>query len=240
MKENLSGKLLRNVPGLSLAIILGGVMAAPVSYANPSNNIVLVPPSDLPTLARQPGEAMLLRETIDGRAILYVEQEQGARLAIFDVTDPVHISGEGSVQLSIGGPFDFVSPIDSRQELIEYRQGRKDAVLDFHKVKFPKLKAVDGFSLQGPITRLGNDGFIVDSQDPRVPSAQDWQVVDTTSSPILSTVFDVKELRDAIAKADTGTTFLLAKEGLYVVRRPAVESEKRRRDEEWFWQHTGN
>jgi hypothetical protein len=147
MKENRSGKLLRNVLKLSLAIILGGVMAVPISYANPSNNIVLVPPSDLPTLARQPGEAMLLRETIDGRAFLYVEQEQGARLAIFDVSDPVHIKGEGSVQLSSGGPFDFVSPIDSRQELIEYRQGCKDAVLDFDKVKFPILKAVEGFSL---------------------------------------------------------------------------------------------
>jgi hypothetical protein len=149
------------------------------------------------------------------------------------VTDPVHIKGEGSVQLSTGGPFDFVSPIGSTQELINCRQGHEDAVLDFHKVRLPNLKAVQGLTLQGPITRLGNDGFIVAGEHPKVPPAQDDQVVDTTSSPILSTVFDVKQVRETIAKADTGTTFLLAKGGLYVVRQPTVESEKKRRDEEW-------
>jgi len=240
MKKNVRDQLSMRLRRAIIAVVAGGIVTASAAHANPSNNIVVVPPTDLPELARQTGEAMLLRDTADGRTILYVEQEQGDRLAIFDVTDPGHIKGDGSVQLSAGGPFDFVSPIGSKQELIQYRQGHEDAVLDFHKVKLPNLKAVQGLRLQGPITRLGNDGFIVASEDKKVPPARDYQVVDVASSQILSTVFDVKQVREEISKSDTGTTFLLAQEGLYVVRRPDVESAKRRRDEQWDLEHTGD
>jgi hypothetical protein len=239
MKENVRDQLSMRLRRAGMAAVASGIITASAVHANPSDNIVVVPPTDLPELARQPGEAMLLRNTTDGRAILYMEQQQGARLAIFDVTDPVHIKGEGSVQLGAGGPFDFVSPIGSKQELIEYRQGHDDAVLDFHNVKLPSLEAVQGLTLQGPVTRLGNDGFIVASEDTEAPPARDYQVVDTTSRKMLSTVFDVKQVREKISKADTGTTFLLATDGLYVVRQPNVESEKRRRDEQWFWEHAG-
>jgi len=215
-----------------MAIVASGIAMAPTIHANPSKNIVVVPPSDLPQLARQTGEAMLLRDTIDGRAILYVEQEQGTRLAIFDVTDPGNIKGKGSVQLGSAGPFEFVSPIGSRQELIQYRQGREDAVLDFHNVNLPNLKTVPGLTSRGPITRLGDDGFIVTSQDTEVPQTRNLQVVDAASAQMLNTVFDVKQVREEISKADTGTTFLLSENGLYVVRRPSVEWENRRREQE--------
>jgi hypothetical protein len=238
MQKNTINQLPKRLRHAAMAIAAVGIATTSAVQANSANNIVVIPPTDLPELARQPGEAMLLRNTNDGRAILYVEQERGARLAIFDVTDPVHIKGEGSVRLSAGGPFDFVSPVGSKQELIEYRQGQ-EAVLDFHNVKLPNLIAVQGLTLQGPGSRHGNDGFIIASVDSKAP-AQDHQVVGTANSQMLSTVYDVKQVRDSIAKPDTGTTFLLAKEGLYVVRRPAAESEKRRRDEEWILQHTGD
>jgi hypothetical protein len=77
---------------------------------------------------RQPGEAMFLHDTVDGRTLLNIEQNQGARLATFDVTDPVHIKGDGSVQLDASGPFDFISPLGNQAELVRFRQ-RQDAVL---------------------------------------------------------------------------------------------------------------
>src|ERR1700756_2111588 len=110
-----SAKLLRRAV---LGIVATGTLAAPGAYAGPSNNLILVPPAVLAELARQQGEAMLLLDTIDGRTPLYIEQNQGARLAILDVTDPGHVKGEGSVQLD-AAPFDF-------------RQGRGSAVLDLH------------------------------------------------------------------------------------------------------------
>jgi hypothetical protein len=220
------------------AIFAIAIMTAPAVHANSSDKILVVPPTDLPELALQTGEAMLLRDTADGRALLYVEQPQGSRLAIFNVTDPVHVKGEGSVQLGTSGTFDFVSPIGSKQELIRFRQGGESAVLDFHK-ELPNLRAIEGLTLRGSIKPLGNDGFIVAGQDMERPPARDYQVVDIASEAEYLSVFDVKQVHAEVSKADTGTTFLLGDDGLYMVRRPAAESDKRRRDQEWFFEHSG-
>jgi len=174
---------------------------------------------------------MLLHEAINGRTLLYIEQNQGARLAIFDVTDPGHVKGEGSVQLDAPGPYDFVSTLGNRAELVRFRHGQGDAVLDLHKVKAPSLKSVQGLTLQGPTMPLGDDGFTVTSQaDAAVQSTRDYQVVDTANSQELNRVFDVKRVREEIANGDTGTTFLLAEDGLYLIRRPVVETNKKLRE----------
>jgi hypothetical protein len=240
MRRTVSGKLSKSSRQMAVAIVASGVVAATVVHAHPSDNIVLVPPSDLPELARQSGDAMLLHETPDGRALLYIEQKQGARLAAFDVTDPVHIKGEGSVQLDAPGPFDFVSPLGKKAELIRFRQGHEDAILDLHKETIPNFKIVQGLTLQGPIMRLGDDGFTVTGQAPQMQSVQDIQVVETANTRDLSYVFDVKQVREQVTNADTGTTYLLTENGLFLIRRPAVESDKRRREQDWFWEHNGN
>ena len=56
------------------AIVACGLMAAAAAHAVSSDNIVLVPPKDLPALARQTGEAMFLHDTIDGRTLLYIDK----------------------------------------------------------------------------------------------------------------------------------------------------------------------
>src|ERR1700721_2337518 len=130
MKETLNRRSSKFVRRALVAIVATGTLAAPAAYSRISNNLVVVPPTDLPELARQGGEAMLLHETIDGRTLLYIEQNQGARRAPLDVTDPPHVKGEGFVQLDAAGPFDFLSPLGDRAELVRYRQGQGDAVLD--------------------------------------------------------------------------------------------------------------
>jgi len=183
---------------------------------------------------------MLLHEASGGRTLLYIEQNQGARLATFDVTDPVHIKGEGFVQLNAAEPFDFVSPVGKRAELVRIRQDHGYAVLDLHKEKAPTLNAVQGLTLQGPVTHLGDESITVASQATAIQPPRDVQVVDTANAQDLSRVFDVKQVRDEVTNADTGTTFLLTDNGLFLIRRPAVESDKRQRDEEWFFTHSGN
>ena len=118
MRQNLGGELLRNAPRLVLALLLGAMSVPSITYANPSNEIILVRPTDLPTLARQSGDAMFLHDTGDGRILLYVEQREGAQLAIFDVTDPAHVRGEGSVQLDAAGRFDFVADLGDRKSVV--------------------------------------------------------------------------------------------------------------------------
>jgi hypothetical protein len=164
MKGDVKDRPSKRLRVAATAIVTCGLMAAGAAHANASDKIVLVPQTDLPALALQAGEAMFLHDTIDGRTLLYIEQNQGARLATFDVTDPVHIIGKGSVRLDASRPFDFVSPLGDYPELVRYRQSHDDAVLDLPRTKDPQLKTVPGLTINGAITSVGSDEFAVSGQ----------------------------------------------------------------------------
>jgi hypothetical protein len=87
--------------------------------------------------------------------------------------------------------------------------------------------------------RLGDDGFTVTSQATELYSARDIQVFEIASTLDLSHVFDVKQVREEVTNASTGTTFLLTGSGLFLIRRPAVESDNWWRQREWFFTHNG-
>jgi hypothetical protein len=114
-------------------------------------------------------------------------------LAALDVTDPRHVRGEGSVQLDASGAFDFMFPLGDRAELVRFRQGQGDAVLDLRKV--PVLNKIEGLDFQAATARLG-DARLCDPQ-----------------------------VRREITNAATGTTFALTEDGLYMIRRPAIEAQ---------------
>lgn len=238
-----TSKTLSNCRRAAMAMLASGILAVPTAYAK--SNIILVSPTDLPELARQPGDAMFLHNDDYGNTVLYVEQNHGAQLAVFDVTDPGHIKGKGSVQLGSSGPFEFVSPLGGQKELIRFRKDQSEAVLDFHKSGLPRLEQLPGLDSQGAISLLNNDGFIVSDTAAARPKAvdpqpiHDYQVFDTSSSRDRTHVFDVKQVREELTKQDTGTTFLLAEGGLYLIRRPIAESDNRRRKEDWFLEHAG-
>ena len=236
MKENTSSQFSGSFRRMAMAIVAIGIAAAPAVHAKPKSEqmagnhpdkIILVRPMDLPELARQTGEAMLLHETGDGRTLLYIEQNRGARLAIFDVTDPSNIKGEVSMRLDAPGPFDFVTPLGDRAELVRFRQGQGVAVLDLHNVKVPTMKMVQGLELQALKERLGDDGSIFANQADvqSGPNTQDYQIVETANSRDPNRVFDVTGVREEITNGETGTTFLLTPDGLYLIRRPAVEQD---------------
>jgi len=227
MKEYLS-RTLSHIRRVAIATVISG-MAAGVALAAPSSNLIVVPPTKLPASARQSGEAMFLHETIDGTTLLYIEQNQGSRLAIFDVTDPGRIKDEGAVEIDPLGPFDFVSGLGSRAELIRFRKHQGNAVLDLHKAKAPVLKTPQGLTLKGAAMPLGNDGLTVSSRalaDSQPARDYEVQVVNTANSPEVSRVLNSQGVREEITKYDTGTTFLLTDAGLFLIRRPVKEMEK--------------
>jgi hypothetical protein len=225
MRQTAGGKLSRAATRLTLATILLGTTLAPSGYANPSNDIVLVSPTNLPTLARQSGEAMFLHDTKDGRTFLYVEQRGGSQLAIFDVTDPAHVSGEGSVQLNASGPFDFVADLGKRGELVRFRNGQGEAVLDLRSI--PVLVRVQGLDTKNSTvvladyaSRLTGSAFNVAVGQ----STRDYKIFQSGESPGDDRVIEVRQVRQEATNPDTGTTFLLAENGLYLIRRPALEA----------------
>jgi len=100
MKWNVNPVFSRNLRRMAIAIVVTGSVMAPAAYARAVNNQDVVPPSDLPGVAPQTGDAMFLHETADGRTLLYIERNQGAELAILDVTDPRHVKDDGGVNLT--------------------------------------------------------------------------------------------------------------------------------------------
>jgi hypothetical protein len=220
----LSTQIAARLRRAAMTVVAGAVAAVATVHADATHNIVLVPPAELPALARQTGEALLLHRTIDGITVLYIEQNQGTSLATFDVTDPAHIKGEGSVRLEASGPFDFVSPLGNQAELIQFRDGHEGAVLDLRRVKNPRLATAQRPTLQGQISGAGSNGYPISGRAQNAPSVRDHLVVDSVNSYELNRVFDVNEVRAEMTNGDTGTTFVLTEKGLYVIRRPAVES----------------
>ena len=225
MSSHTDRKLSRNAARLALTIVLGGLSVTRLTFANPSNEVVLVTPANLPTFARQTGEAMFLHDTIDGRTLLYVEQREGTQLAIFDVTDPAHVAGKGSVQLSAMGPFDFVADLGKRGELVRFRGGQGDAVLDLRNV--PVLLKVPGLDTRNSTILLTDDPSRLTGREVNAAvgqSTRDYRIFKSGESPSDDQVFEVKQVRQEVTNPDTGTTFLLADNGLYLIRRVALEA----------------
>jgi hypothetical protein len=143
------------------------------------------------------------------------------------VTDPAHVKSEKSAQLDAAGPFDFVAALGERAELVRFRDGHGDAVLDLHR-RAPVLRKIQGSKLQGATTLLGGNGLTVTGPVLDAPSPEhngrDYQVFQNARSQTGDRVIDVKEVRQETINGRTGTTFLLSEKGLYLIRRPALET----------------
>ena len=225
---------------LTVAVVAALTLTGQAEAKSRANRIVVERPADLPELAQKAGQAMLLHDTGDGRTLLYIEQNRGAQLAVFDVSDPAHVKEEGSARLDAPGSFDFVSSLGDYAELVRFRRGQGEAVLNLHNVKDPTLATGQGLDIQGSTRRLGDDGLIIASQ-PTVQSGAidptDYEVVDISNPLHPSTVADMKRVLEEVTNDETGTTFVLTPDGLYLIRRPDVEQEHD--IHEWQMSHPG-
>jgi hypothetical protein len=215
-------------------LALGLVVAAAVLASSPaeaeihskSSDLVVMEARDLPEQAQTPGNSLFLHSDNAGRTYLYVEQQQGARLSIFDVTDPARIKLVVSTPLAAQGTFDFVRPLGNNAELVYFRDGQKEAVLDLRNARRPVLRMIPATTNFGPAEPLGESGFLVTAQAHQYTPAvaRDYQVIDVAGSipTQLATVNDVKH---RVTNDYTGTTFLLGTDGLTVVRQLSVEND---------------
>jgi hypothetical protein len=207
-----------------LALISVGPVHAEVR--SKSNEIVVLQPKDLPEAAQTPGNSAFLYSDNDGCTYLYIEQQQGARLTTFDVTDPSKIKVVSSTALASPGAFDFVRLLGGRAELIRYRDGKGVAVLLLHAAKKPTVKVIPGLSESGSTEALGERALMINEPYNYVRAVpRDYQVMDISSPSDPLLLATVKEVKHQVVNGDTGTTFLLGSEGLTVVRRLNVEND---------------
>jgi hypothetical protein len=108
----------------AMSALLALISVSPVhaEVRSKSNDIIVLQPTDLPEQAKTPGNSFFLYSDNDGSTYLYIEQEQGARLTTFNVTDPSKIKFVSSTMLTLPGAFDFVRPVGGRAELIRFRR----------------------------------------------------------------------------------------------------------------------
>ena len=102
----------------------------------------MIQPGNLPEEAQLGGNSFFLHSDDSGTTYLYVEQQQGARLAVFDVTDPGHVKTVSSTALAVSGRFDFVRPLNGRTKLIRFRDESTVGLLDLAKAKKPSIRVV--------------------------------------------------------------------------------------------------
>ena len=212
---------------ITVAASLFLVVQAPAEVHSKTNELIVVQPKDLPEQAQIPGNSFFLYSDNSGSTYLYVEQQQGARLTAFDVTDPGKIKVVVSTPITAPGAFDFVRPLGGHGELVRFRDSRSVAVLDLHKVNEPTLHMINGLSEGGTTEELGESGILMVNEpyDYVRATPRDYQVVDISSPSEPMLLVTVAQVKHKLVKNDTGTTFLLGSEGLTVIRRPRVEDE---------------
>jgi hypothetical protein len=176
-----------------------------------------------PELAKNTNQDFLLHEN-NGSSYLYVEQQEGAVLTIFDVTDPKHMKLAASVRTEAHGAYDFVSPIGSTAELIMFRDGSGTAVLDLRKHNAPRVVAIQG-SATAPTEILGSAGYLSATLHASFPihEARDIQLVETSLTPRVVTT--VSQVTRQINRSETGTVFLLNTGKVIAIRRLDAERE---------------
>ena len=202
-----------------------------------SGNQIVEEPSDLPEMAKTPGQALFLYQAGDGATYLYVEQHDGERLAVYDVTDPAKIKGVASVPVKASGTFEFVRYLNDRTELVRFRDSRQAAVLDLSNPKSPTLKNVDDLNQPGQTETLGQTALVMINGHYRYVGSvpHDYRLMDVSNPEHPVPLATIKQVRHKLVDEETGATYLLGSDGLTVVRRPRVEEDHKieKIHEEW-------
>jgi hypothetical protein len=191
-----------------------------------SKAIVVESPLNLPVLAQADAEAMYLHDTTDGSTFLYIEAENGQQLTTLDVTDPARIHRVGQTTIPANSAFEFVKPVGDDDALIQYRNGSGVALLSFRHHKAPVL--VNSSALEGTSEALGQTALLVTSNEATIHPFHDsrnYKVVDTSNQSQPRLLATIPEVEQRLSKSDTGTLFLLNKDGVTVVRRLRVEKQ---------------
>jgi hypothetical protein len=179
-----------------------------------------------PITATTDAQDLMLHTDNNGSTFLYVEQQQGAVLAVYDVTDPADIRLEATVPTGAHGSYDFVGAIGN-SEVIAFRDGSGSGVINLQRATAPKLAMIAG-TVPASSERLGDSGYLASSFMADGPVAvaaaqpRSVQVVETaTETPRV--VITVAKVTKQVARPETGTTFLLGENGVTVVRQIATE-----------------
>jgi hypothetical protein len=217
---------------LATTILAATTLTANAATRPHSKTIVVESPANLPLLAQNNADAMYLYDTGDGRTLLYIEVQDGQALNALDVTDPAKIKRISQTEIPAASAFDFVQPVGGQAVLIRYRDGSGIALLNLKHYKQPALVESGAFEKNNISETLGQTRLLLaPSSEPYQPVSQrfaetrEYKVVDTANPAQPMLLAMVSDVQQCLAKNDTGTLFVLNKDGVTIIRRPRVEQE---------------
>jgi hypothetical protein len=216
---------------LTATIVATATLTSSAAVRPHSKTIVVESPENLPILAQNDPEAMYLHDTSDGRTLLYVEAENGGSLNTLDVTDPANIQRIARTTIPANTAFDFVESIGEQAVLIRYRDGSGVALLSFKHYKQPILVAAPTIDEDAVSEPLGQTGLLLSSSQrayrpvSQPLNARNYKVVDTANPVQPALLAMISDVQQRLTKSDTGTLFLLNRDGITVVRRLRVEQD---------------
>jgi len=224
---------------IATAAVAGVLLTLPVQaeIKSHSGNLIVEQPADLPTMALTPGQSLFLCQAGDGETYLYVEQQNGAQLAVFDVTDPAKIKAAASVSINAPGVFDFVRYLNDRTELVRFCDSGRLAELDLREAKNPTLKLASALSEQGRTETLGQTGVMMVNGHYRYVGGEghDYNLIDVSDPAHTVPVATIRQVKHKVVNEETGTTYLLGSDGLTVIRRPRVEEDHKIEQIQEIW-----
>lgn len=223
MKTNFKAFLTTSI--LTITVATAGAAVRPHS-----KTIVIESPDNLPLLAQANADAMYLHDTNDGKTLLYIEAQNGRQITALDVTDPARIQPTAQIEIPATSAFDFVREVGDEGVLIRYRNGSGVALLSFKHSKQPALVTSSAFDSADSSEALGQTALLIASKEVMshpIGDPQNYKVVDTSNSSQPGLIATIPTVTQRLDKPDTGTLFLLNKNGVTVVRRLRVEEEHR-------------
>ena len=206
--------LLKMLSRLFIALLVISAAVIP-AMAEGKGDLVVVPSNKLPEKAHRAAQAMKLHLVSPDTQFLYVEQDNGRSIAVFDVSHPSKITLRAFVTIDAPVSFDFVETVGPNTELIRYSDGSGTALLDLSKPKDPRIKTIAATASEAYILPIREGGSGVGTK-PYVSSAsEDYQV---TLSSRRKQVLMVREVIQKLRDESNGTTYLLGSDGLTVIR----------------------
>ncbi len=222
--------MLRRLVLLTASALLATTGCASRETRPHSTSILVEAPADLPTLAQDGATDMFLHDTNDGKTYLYIETGSGRKLSILDVTDPAKIRGVANVAVSAPVAFDYVRDLTDVGALVRYRGGLGFAVLDLSQYNRPSLSQTAQLAAAASAENIGNFGLLVASGGSPQSSPTDpirtYTVMDTAHSATPALLASVSGVKRRLTKPDTDTVFLMADNGVTVVRNLRAEEQR--------------
>jgi hypothetical protein len=214
---------------ISLIVAVAAAGCAAHESRPQSKNIVVESPEELPAVARSGGADMFLHDATNGKTYLYIEGRTGQTIAVLDVTDVGAIRAVGEVHTAAAGPFVYVEDRDPQGGLIRYRAGGL-AVMNLSKYDRPTIDQTPQLGRAKSAESIGVTGLLLTENEtqPSAPanSPDTYDVLDTSRPGAPALLATVTGVTRRVTRADTGTVFLLADNGVTVVRDLRAEEAR--------------